>query len=152
MIAALRYDKPFPTATILVPIVRLKGDQLCFRPEGPLEPSKGASERLVFDFANLAEALEDAFLGFAKVWGMLGICRHGQSIHHRTPFCLPRRVGDEYLESIAKWRQRARHLLSVLNLKTALDSGDPGDATDWRRVWPGSPPSHRTTVQPVSPS
>src|SRR5271155_3002167 len=62
MIAALPYDKPFPSATILVPIVRLKGDQLCFRPDGPLRPYEGAPERLVFDFADLAEAPERAFL------------------------------------------------------------------------------------------
>jgi hypothetical protein len=146
MIAALPYDKPFPSATILVPIVHLKGDQLCFRPEGPLGPCKGAPERLVFDFANLAEAPERAFLSFARVWGVLGICRHGKSIRHRTPLCLSRRVGDEYLESIAKWRQRARHLRSLLNIKTALNRGGPGDAIDWRRVWPGSPPASRSAA------
>jgi hypothetical protein len=146
MIAALPYDRPFPTATIQVATVRLRDGQLCFRPEGPLRPSTGQSERLVFDFANLAEASERAFLGFAAVWGVLGLCPHGYSIHHLTPPCLPRPVGDEYRESIARWRGRARHVRSLLNIRTALNQGEPGDAADWRRVWRGPPPTQRITA------
>jgi hypothetical protein len=93
MISTLSFDRPFPSATILVPPVRLSGGRLRFQAEGPLELTAGQSGRLIFDFANLAEAPEQAFLDFAKVWGVLGFCPHGESIHHRSPPCLPRRIG-----------------------------------------------------------
>ena len=69
--------------------------QLYFEPEGPLRPATGESERLVFDFANLAEAPEQAFVRFAQVWGVLGLCPHGNSIHHCTrPVCHVASVAD----------------------------------------------------------
>ena len=41
MIAALPYDRPFPSAAIWAAPVRLKGDRLCFRPQGPLALATG---------------------------------------------------------------------------------------------------------------
>ena len=87
MIAELTYDKPFPSAIIRVPPVRLRSGQVYFQPEGPMRSAKGQSERLVFDFANLAEAPEQAFIRFAEVWGVLGLCPHDNSM--RSPRACP---------------------------------------------------------------
>jgi hypothetical protein len=143
MLAALTYDTPFPFGTILVPPVRLEAGNLYFRPAGPLRPSQGLPERLAFDFAGLSNKADDAILSFAGEWGVLGICRHGTPVHHTVPACLPRRVGDEFVEPVARWRSRARYVRSMLRIKTALRSDRPGDPEDWKRIWPGSPPVER---------
>jgi hypothetical protein len=146
MIAALQYDQLFPIGGILVPAVRLEFGQLRFRPEGLLRDSERRADRLVFDFANLAGASEAAFLRFARVWGMLGLCRHGESVHHQKPVCLPRRVGEEFVETIARWRGRARYVRSLLNIKSALNRGQAGNADDWRLAWRGPPPTETSAA------
>ena len=143
MIAALTYDTPFPFGTILVPPVRLEAGNLYFRPTGPLRPSQGLPERLAFDFAALSDKSDEATLGFARGWGVLGICRHQNPVHHRVPACLPRRVGDEFVEPVARWRFRARYVRSMLRIKTALRRDQPGHRDDWKRIWRGSPPVQR---------
>jgi hypothetical protein len=100
-------------------------------------------ERLVFDFANLAEAPDEAHLAFARVWGTLGLCPHGQTIHHQSPPCLPRSVGREYVESLSQWRRRARHVLALLNIRAALNREEAGATDEWQQVWPGKPPVDR---------
>ena len=149
MRAALPYEKPFPFGTILVPPVRLQGKTLYFRPEGPLQPATGRPDRLVFDFARLATAPERAFVEFARIWGVLGICPHGDSIHHTEPACLPRRAGGEMAESLTRWRNRARRVRSMLNIKSALNRAQPGEPADWRVIWPGSAPTERKAAADV---
>ena len=151
MIEALSYEKPFPFDTILVPPLRLRAHALYFEPRGPLQPSKGQIERLVFDFARLADAPESAFLEFAEVWGMLGLCSHRRPIHHEAPPCLPLRVGGEYTESIKSWRHLAQFVRSILTIKEALDRGRSGEAADWGMIWPVDRPK-KMTQQRVSPS
>jgi hypothetical protein len=102
---------------------------------------------LVYDFATLSDAPEAAILKFARVWGVLGLCRrHGKPLHHQTPACPPRRVGDEFVEPIASWRGRARYVRSILNIKTELNRSQPGRSADWNVVWRGAPPSDRSAA------
>src|SRR6266851_1404507 len=114
MIAALDFSERLPFDAIQVPPVRLERDFLYFRPQGPLRTATGQRERLVFDFANLADASKDAFLKFANTWGVLGLCEHKKPLLHQVPPCLPRRVGGEFVEPIAYWRNRARHIRAIL--------------------------------------
>jgi hypothetical protein len=145
MIAALVLEQPFPFGTVLVPPVRLVPRYLSFRPQEPLRPARGQPERLVYDFAALSDAPETKILEFATVWGVLGLChRHGKPLHHQVPACTPRRVGDEFFEPIAGWRGRARYVRSILNIKAALNRGDPGLSADWKAVWRGAPPGDRS--------
>jgi hypothetical protein len=146
MIAALDFGQPFPFGMILVPPVRLAAGRLYFQPKGPLRPAKGQPERLVFDFAGLSEAPEKAFLEFARTWGALGICPHRTTVHHLSPPCLSHLVGDELAEAIAAWRRQARHVRSILNIKAALNRGQPGTSADWRVVWPRSAPKKRSVA------
>jgi hypothetical protein len=146
MIAALAYDEPFPIGTILVPPVRLAAGKLYFRPAGPLRFCRGQPERLIFDFARLSEAPDRAFLEFARVWGVLGICRHGDLVHHQTPPCLPHRLGDEFVEPIPKWRNRALMVRATLNIKAALKRERLGDPADWKLIWPGKVPDQAKTA------
>lgn len=144
MIAALDFRERLPFDSIQVPPVRLQGGSLYFRPEGPLHPATGQKERLVFDFANLADASNDAFLEFAHEWGVLGLCEHKRPLFHKVPPCLLRRVGGEFAEPIADWRNRARHIRAILNVKASLKRDELGARSDWRTIWPAKPPVDRT--------
>jgi hypothetical protein len=124
--------------------VRLQDGRLYFRAQEHLHLAEGHPERLVFDFARLATAPDRAFLEFARIWGVLGICPHGDHIHHRMPVCLPRLVGDEMAEPISRWRKRARVVQALLNIKTALDRKQSGQSADWRVIWRGLPPNSRS--------
>ena len=72
MLATLDFRGRLPFDSIQVPPVRLEGAYLYFRPQGPLHPATGQKERLVFDFANLADASNGAFLEFALKLGSAG--------------------------------------------------------------------------------
>jgi hypothetical protein len=146
MIASLDFEQPFPFGAILVPPVRVTAGRLRFQPKGPLRVAKGQPERLVFDFARLAEASERSFLEFARTWGPLGICPHRTSVHHQSPPCLAYLVDDELREPIASWRGQARHVQAMLNIRTALNRGEPGTNADWKVVWPGLAPTNRSAA------
>jgi len=133
-----------PFDSIQVPPVRLEGDSLYFQPQGPLHPATGQKERLVFDFANLADASNDTFLEFARSWGVLGLCEHEKPLFHQVEPCLPRREGGEFVEPIASWRSRARHIRAILNVKASLKRDELGARADWRTIWPAKPPADRT--------
>jgi predicted RNA-binding Zn-ribbon protein involved in translation (DUF1610 family) len=143
MLEALTYDTPFPFGTILVPPVRLDAGNLYFRPAGSLWIAQGLPERLAFDFAGLSSKADAAILSFAREWGVLGICRHGKPVHHQVPACLPRRVRDEFVEPVVRWRSRARYVHSMLRIKTALRRDRPGGPDDWKKIWPGPSPTGR---------
>jgi hypothetical protein len=145
MIAALPFEQPFPSGSILVPPVRLESGSLYYQPNGPLHPARGQRDRLVYDFAGLGDAPAAAILRFARVWGVLGLCgHHRKPMHHQNPACPPQRVGDEFVEPIAKWRSRARYVRSILNIKAELNRDHPGSSADWKVVWPGPAPKDRT--------
>jgi hypothetical protein len=140
----LEFKGTLPFDSLQVPPVRLEGDSLYFRPQGPLHPASGQKDRLVFDFANLADAPNRAFLEFALSWGVLGLCGHNEPLFHRVRPCLPRRVGSEFVEPIAYWRNRARHIRAILNVKASLKRDKLGNLSDWRTIWPIKPPANRT--------
>ena len=142
MLAGLDYTAQLPFDAIQVPPVRLEGDLLYFRPGGPLRPATGQRERLVFDFANLAEASNDTVLEFAQKWGVLGLCDHRKPLFHEVPPCLPRREGDEFVEPMSYWRGRASHIRAILNVGASLKRDEPGDRSDWRRIWWGKLPDN----------
>ena len=144
MIAALKFEEGLPFDSLQVPPVRLKAGSLYFRPQGPLRPATGQKERLVFDFANVADASDDAFLEFAHTWGVLGVCRHNLPLFHRSLLCLPRREGREFAQPIAHWRIRARRIRAILNIKASLKQNKLGASSDWQIIWPAKPPNNRT--------
>ena len=145
MLEVLEFKEGLPFDSIQVPPVRLEGGSLYFRPQGPLHPATGQKERLVFDFANLANASNKALLEFARKWGVLGVCRrHNRSVFHQVPACLPRRVRGEFVEPIVYWRNRARHIRAILNIKACLKRGELGGRSDWKTVWLGKPPADTT--------
>jgi hypothetical protein len=144
MLAALNFAERLPFDSIQVPPVRLEGGSIYFRPQGPLHPATGQKDRLVFDFANLADASNEAFLEFASSWGVLGLCKHRKPLFHKVRPCLTRRAGGEYVESIASWRSRARHIRAILNVKASLKRHELGAGADWMTIWPAKPPEDRT--------
>jgi len=57
---------------------------------------------------------------------------------------LTRRAGGEYVEPIASWRSRARHIRAILNVKASLKRDELGAPSDWRTIWPLKPPANRS--------
>jgi hypothetical protein len=76
----------------------------------------------------------------------LGICPHRTSVHHKSPPCLAHLVGNELTEPIASWRGQARQVQAMLNIRTALNRGEPGTNADWKVVWPGLAPTSRSAA------
>jgi hypothetical protein len=55
-------------------------------------------------------------------------------------------VGNELTEPIASWRGQARQVQAMLNIRTALNRGEPGTNADWKVVWPGLAPTSRSAA------
>jgi len=75
-------DYPLVHRWAISPNLRLEGDYLCYDPR-PSDPkdrrwAKRPTARLLWDFAQLAEADGKAILEYACKWGALGLCRHGE--------------------------------------------------------------------------
>jgi hypothetical protein len=113
---------------------------------GQQRPSyKKARKGLLEQFISLSDTSDpEAFLKYARHWGVLGLCRHdlpwthslGPSRDVSTPSvsgrCLP-----ESSENIRSWSALARLLLSFLNIAAALHSNQPGSAKDWGVLYSG---------------
>lgn len=68
----------------IAPGIRLEGDFLLYDslPQNPadLRLVKRPNSRLLYDFADLAEAPAVQIEAYAKHWGVLGFCRHGHPV------------------------------------------------------------------------
>ena len=95
-------------------------------------------------FIGLADELEpDAFVEFARRWGVLGLCRHGATRFHEgcdafNPLGglqLPSiEVTEWRSEPLGGWRAKARELRSFLRLSMQLQRNLPGAESDWATV------------------
>jgi hypothetical protein len=55
-------------------------------------------------------------------------------------------VGDEFVEPIAYWRNWARRIQTILNIKASLKRDQLGASSDWKILWPGKLPADRTSA------
>ncbi len=103
---------------------------------------------LIWKFVALADekVSEKKIAAFARSWGVLGICEHGQPNFHpryeesedrkALVFCYPRK-GMPLLsgkEPVADWRNIAGRLRTVLVLAEGVAAGRLGDLEDWERA------------------
>lgn len=164
----------------------LPGDQRLTRPSGaangPSDDDAGQSQpshtysfsqspspRLLDGFAHLADAPDERILGYARRWGVLGLCRHGQpqatseqmewyGWGHDSPRPCPAlkwkdskgraryTAGRERLEHWRLWAQRAK---SVLRIAANLSSKRPGALEDWAQLYPMAPEDLRDVRRAV---
>lgn len=123
------------------------------------DPDKG----LIWKFVDLADqnVSEDKIAAFARSWGLLSVCEHGEPNFHpryeesessgTLVFChgpeMPLLSGQE---PVAAWRKIAERLGAVLLLAGDVAAGGLGDPEDWERVGvpTGSIKSWRGLVEP----
>ncbi|MGO9057287.1 MAG: hypothetical protein ACLQU2_07865 [Candidatus Binataceae bacterium] len=122
------------------PKVTLDGEWLTFhRPIGKLrrggfalQASKvGAGRGLLTEFVTLDDAPADQILEYARRYGPLGFCQHGDPNHRLgsegcLPMVVPARKPNEagqVREAVQWWRNLAGHARALLNVAAQLSKG-----------------------------
>jgi len=125
------------------PEVELEGEWLVFRRPLTLRPGRRTLERrkvsagrsLLTEFVQLDEAPEERILGYARRYGPLGFCHHGDPSHRLNPeSCSPAVSAGESGEAILRealqwWRNLASHARRLLNAAAQLRKGAVDDMT-----------------------
>jgi hypothetical protein len=105
-----------------------------------------ATGELLGDFVGLTDAPDKRILGFARRWGVLGICRHGLPASHNPPpvplpipmpfaelpWCYP--VGywkGAPSEPLDAWRTYSKKFGAILNIAAQIQEGRGGKPGDW---------------------
>jgi hypothetical protein len=92
------------------------------------------------EFVNLAESNEKKVLGYARRWGMLGLCRqHLTPVGHNLE-CQPLQGfgrGEIFNEGepIIAWQRWAQVAGAMLNISQRLDDNQLGDKNDWQVLY-----------------
>jgi hypothetical protein len=115
------------------PVVRLDGEWLAFGPVSEedfeiwgrhgswsnpvnLELSEMGFTELLLEFVRLDGADDAATLAFARRWGQLGLCQHGNPRTHQPGGCPPRLEDGEVRERLAEWRAWAHKARAIVEL------------------------------------
>jgi len=128
-------------AWAIAPAVTLENGALIFRYSA--KPGKNGTNylkrgkarpdaRLLTRFIELADASDDRILAYARRYGRLGLCEHGELQHlaKDDPDCLPTGLGGMYVEQVERWRENARGARALLNaIAQFYKSGTVSDAT-----------------------
>lgn len=105
--------------------------------------------RMVERFAKLAQGSPEQVAGFARRYGVLGLCEHGHPMHDAGPLGadgLPvHGPGDDSCrkialsESVAHWRTWAARAAAILTIAAVDAAGERVTADQWRAVGAGEP-------------
>jgi hypothetical protein len=126
-----------------------------WRPGSPRRESPRVSGCLTA-FMGLIRAADEEILAFARQWGPLALCRHGQPFRHRlgpfevrgAQFCMPWMVSDRTngrapsgeeddvqnlweRGSLRRWRYYAEWFEAFLSIAANLSNGKSGTLDDW---------------------
>lgn len=113
--------------------IELRRDRICWTPEPGREILPG--RRMLTAFMGLGDKPAEAVLGFAKKYGVLGLCEHdvpasghGDCVARgwRTPQCW---------EPVEVWHMFAREALALTRIAGRLLQGQTGRAEDWQVVY-----------------
>ena len=105
------------------------------RKKNTVYPKRGKAHpdaRLLTRFIELAGASDERILAYARRYGRLGLCEHGDVRHlaNDDPDCLPTRRGAMFVEQVEHWRENARRARVLLNAIAQFSkSGKVSDAT-----------------------
>jgi hypothetical protein len=132
-----------PFIVLVPPTIWLspKKDLLEWRPWGNENEGRykiaNPPKDILYRFCELAKASRDEILAFARQYGVLGLCKHGLPLHHRSKIERLRRTGerkktllrtvegcDLYLrEPIQSWVGLAQAAEALIQLKTNARTG-----------------------------
>jgi hypothetical protein len=121
------------------------------------EVATAPPERLVYDFAGLANRSDDQLLRFANKYGPLRLCKHGFALGHRQrnfnlrcyesdtgqPEDLPSgtffRLKWSARESIEAWRRYIGRAAGILSVSDRLHEGQRATQDEWAWLLDGIP-------------
>jgi hypothetical protein len=117
----------------------------------------GNTKHLLLEFVNLADASDADISGYARRFGVLGLCeQHNCPVGHPmrldgvavfpggpSPNCHPAGWPGVCQEPIDQWRVWSKAFGTLLRLATALRMGEPGELEDWFRAAPALKQDHQ---------
>jgi len=73
--------------------------------------------RLLTRFIELADASDDKILAYARQYGRLGLCRHGELQHLASdnPACIQIGRNAMFVEPVERWRENVKRVRALLN-------------------------------------
>jgi hypothetical protein len=73
--------------------------------------------RLLTRFIELADASDDKILAYARRYGRIGLCQHGELQHLADdyPECMQKGLGGKFIEPVERWRETAKGARALLN-------------------------------------
>jgi hypothetical protein len=111
--------------------------------------SADASADCLIEFIDLHYLSEEQFrarvLSFARRWGLLGICKHGEPAGHARGSCWSLGLAGEdgnldYMwEPLEAWRRYSRQLDGMLRVAARLRVGEAGLPKDWEAIAAAEP-------------
>jgi hypothetical protein len=126
------------------------------RSQGRVDLAKPTSA-LLSAFVSLADARPEAVARFARRWGVLGICRHGQPCSHAaftsrrqlTPDAPGRCVplgwdGHGGIEPVAAWQAYSKLAGVILGIAEKLRGGEAPTPEEWRMLLGSRAPAPHT--------
>ena len=110
----------------IAPSVTLENGTLVFRYEPArrrsgklyLKRAKARPDsRLLTRFIELADASDDKILAYARQYGRLGLCRHGELQHLASddPDCIQTGRQAMFVEPVERWRENVKRVRALLN-------------------------------------
>lgn len=135
--AVTKLGRSYPTDFLWVP-VEIEQDGQLLRWSG-LQGFNGAEPgfRALRDFVELWKSPDRHILSFARQWGVLGLCKHGQPVTHNAltagtvgiNWCDPLRdsvsgQAEGAWEPLSLWREYSREALAILDCAIAASEGE----------------------------
>jgi hypothetical protein len=135
-------DRPIDGRAWEIPsAVALEGGKLVFR-HIPVRTKSGKrylkraraqhDGRLLSKFIELVGASDDKILAYARQYGRLGLCEHGELQHLADdyPECIQTGRGGKFVEPVERWRGNAERARALLNAVAQFSkSGKVSDQT-----------------------
>jgi hypothetical protein len=138
-----RVDRPAAVPTwSAAPVVELDGEWLLFRyPVRTLKPGRRgfeyrkiqATDGLLTEFVSLDEGQPERILDYARRYGRLGLCKHGDLSHRLrvegcpADVCTTNSDQTAVHESLQWWSNLAGHARALLNVTAQLSKGRVDD-------------------------
>jgi len=131
-------DRPFNAGSTFVP-ENLRYDAvreaILWKPRLDTRSFRAGAERGVLDnFVALVDSPPEAYLRFARKWGILDLCEHDLPALHTGGRCGNLIDGDWRVEYWWAWQRTAQAFRSALNLAAQLADGKRGAKKDWNAV------------------
>lgn len=104
------------------------------------EKPRDTDKRSLLDaFIKLDGATPEAYLKFARQYGVLLLCEHGVPTGHNPEAFQRAGCSPTGLEPVSVWRHFARHIKATLSIAGSLHRKEIGSAEDWATIFEENP-------------